>query len=121
MSNGYLWFVPDIAYTIGYPGESAEKCIISGVQSLIARGFRFRPALRRGQRPGALCGRLTTQLASGELEARVIAEAVRRYFESNEKEKFKSRIGQERKRYSWDRMVGTIEKIGKQFKDQRCR
>ena len=36
VSNGYLWFVPDIVYTVGYPGESAEKCIISGVQHLIA-------------------------------------------------------------------------------------
>ena len=39
VSNGYLWFIPDIIYTVGYPGESAEKCIISGVQSLIARGY----------------------------------------------------------------------------------
>jgi len=39
VSNGYLWFVPDIVYTVGYPGESAEKCVISGVQHLIARGY----------------------------------------------------------------------------------
>ncbi len=36
---GYLVFVPDIVYTEGYPGPSAAKAIIPGVQSLIARGF----------------------------------------------------------------------------------
>jgi dipeptidyl aminopeptidase/acylaminoacyl peptidase len=39
VSNGYLWFEPDIVYREGYPGESALKCIVPGVQSLIARGF----------------------------------------------------------------------------------
>ena len=39
VSNGYLWFVPDIHYRVGYPGESAVKCIISGVQHLMAKGF----------------------------------------------------------------------------------
>ncbi|MFK7741812.1 MAG: alpha/beta hydrolase family protein [Planctomycetota bacterium] len=39
VSNGYLWFVPDIVYRDGYPGESCEKCVVSGVQSLIAKGF----------------------------------------------------------------------------------
>ncbi len=39
VSNGYLWFVPDIVYRDGYPGESCEKCVVSGVQSLIAEGF----------------------------------------------------------------------------------
>jgi dipeptidyl aminopeptidase/acylaminoacyl peptidase len=38
-SNGYLVFFPDIAYTTGYPGQSALKSIVPGVQSLIARGF----------------------------------------------------------------------------------
>ena len=36
---GYLLFFPDIVYTDGYPGPSAAKAIIPGVQSLIARGF----------------------------------------------------------------------------------
>lgn len=45
VSNGYLWFVPDIIYTVGYPGESAEKCIISGIQSLLAKGFVDRNAI----------------------------------------------------------------------------
>ena len=38
-SNGYLVFEPDIAYIEGYPGESAMKSIVPGVQSLVARGF----------------------------------------------------------------------------------
>ncbi|HET6230431.1 MAG TPA: prolyl oligopeptidase family serine peptidase [Longimicrobiaceae bacterium] len=38
-SNGYLVFEPDIHYTEGYPGPSAVKSIVPGVQSLIARGI----------------------------------------------------------------------------------
>ena len=38
-SNGYVVFFPDIAYTTGYPGQSALKSIVPGVQSLIAKGF----------------------------------------------------------------------------------
>lgn len=36
---GYLVFMPDIHYVDGYPGPSAVKSIVPGVQSLIARGF----------------------------------------------------------------------------------
>jgi dipeptidyl aminopeptidase/acylaminoacyl peptidase len=38
-SNGYLVFVPDIVYKIGYPGESAHNCILPGVTSLMSKGF----------------------------------------------------------------------------------
>ncbi|MBL7845790.1 MAG: S9 family peptidase [Cyclobacteriaceae bacterium] len=38
-SNGYVVFVPDVVYKIGYPGESAMNCIMPGVTSLIAKGF----------------------------------------------------------------------------------
>jgi dipeptidyl aminopeptidase/acylaminoacyl peptidase len=38
-SNGYLVFVPDIVYKIGFPGESAHNCIMPGVTSLISKGF----------------------------------------------------------------------------------
>ena len=38
-SNGYLVFVPDIVYKIGYPGESAHNCILPGVTALISKGF----------------------------------------------------------------------------------
>lgn len=33
-SNGYLVFVPDIVYEIGYPGKSAYNCIMSGVEEM---------------------------------------------------------------------------------------
>ena len=36
---GYLVFMPNIHYTPGYPGPSAVKSIVPGVQSLIARGI----------------------------------------------------------------------------------
>lgn len=39
VSRGYLVFTPDIVYTEGYPGKSAENSIIPGTLSLIARGF----------------------------------------------------------------------------------
>ncbi len=39
VSNGYLWFMPDIYYDEGYPGESCVKCVVSGIQSLVAKGF----------------------------------------------------------------------------------
>ncbi len=38
-SLGYLVFMPDIHYIDGYPGPSALKSIVPGVQSLIAKGF----------------------------------------------------------------------------------
>lgn len=51
-------------------------------------------------------------------DARQIAAAVRRYFESNEKEKFRSHILQEREKYSWDQMVKTIEEVGTELQSQ---
>jgi dipeptidyl aminopeptidase/acylaminoacyl peptidase len=39
VSNGYLVFEPDIHYEEGYPGPSALKSIIPGVNALLARGF----------------------------------------------------------------------------------
>ena len=39
VSNGYLVFMPDIVYTIGYPGPSALKCVLPGVQAVVDRGF----------------------------------------------------------------------------------
>lgn len=38
-SNGYLVFIPDIKYRIGYPGESAYNAVISGTMALINKGF----------------------------------------------------------------------------------
>ena len=38
-SDGYLVFVPDIIYKIGFPGESAHNCIMPGITQLISKGF----------------------------------------------------------------------------------
>jgi dienelactone hydrolase len=38
-SNGYLVFLPDIFYTVGYPGQSALKCVLPGIQAVVDRGF----------------------------------------------------------------------------------
>ncbi|MGB9696297.1 MAG: alpha/beta hydrolase family protein [Ignavibacteria bacterium] len=38
-SNGYVIFIPDITYEIGYPGNSALNIVVSGTQSLIDLGF----------------------------------------------------------------------------------
>jgi dipeptidyl aminopeptidase/acylaminoacyl peptidase len=38
-SNGYVMFVPDIPYKIGYPGESAVNAIMPGVTAILDRGF----------------------------------------------------------------------------------
>ncbi|MFT4203284.1 MAG: prolyl oligopeptidase family serine peptidase [Chitinophagaceae bacterium] len=39
VSRGYIVFVPDIWYTTGHPGQSAYNYIVSGVRSLIKKGF----------------------------------------------------------------------------------
>ncbi len=38
-SNGYIVFIPDIRYEIGYPGKSALECIVPGTLKLISMGF----------------------------------------------------------------------------------
>ncbi len=38
-SRGYVIFNPDITYKVGYPGESAENCVLSGTTALIKEGF----------------------------------------------------------------------------------
>ena len=45
VSNGYLWFMPDIVYEVGYPGPSCVKCVVSGVQHLISQGFVDKDAI----------------------------------------------------------------------------
>ncbi|HLU24942.1 MAG TPA: prolyl oligopeptidase family serine peptidase [Longimicrobiales bacterium] len=44
-SRGYLVFVPDIPYKIGYPGESAMHAVMPGVLKLLERGYVDRDAL----------------------------------------------------------------------------
>ncbi len=39
VSNGYLVYMPDIVYTIGYPGHSAMKCVLPGVQAVVDKGY----------------------------------------------------------------------------------
>lgn len=39
-SRGYVIFNPDVVYKrVGHPGESAYNCVVSGVESQIAKGF----------------------------------------------------------------------------------
>jgi dipeptidyl aminopeptidase/acylaminoacyl peptidase len=38
-SNGYLVLQPDIVYTIGYPGQSAIKCVLPAIQEVVDKGF----------------------------------------------------------------------------------
>lgn len=38
-SNGYVIFIPDIAYKIGEPGKSATETVINGTKELIKLGF----------------------------------------------------------------------------------
>ena len=39
VSNGYVVLMPDIVYDTGYPGESAEKCVIPAVNTVLAQGY----------------------------------------------------------------------------------
>ena len=39
VSNGYLVFMPDIVYKIGYPGPSALNCVLPGIQAVVDKGF----------------------------------------------------------------------------------
>jgi dipeptidyl aminopeptidase/acylaminoacyl peptidase len=38
-SNGYVIFIPDITYKIGYPGKSAYNVIMSGTYALLDKGY----------------------------------------------------------------------------------
>jgi dipeptidyl aminopeptidase/acylaminoacyl peptidase len=39
VSNGYLVLTPDIVYNVGYPGQSALKCVLPAVQAAVDKGF----------------------------------------------------------------------------------
>jgi acetyl esterase/lipase len=39
VSNGYLVLLPDIAYKIGYPGQSALNCVLPAIQAVVNKGF----------------------------------------------------------------------------------
>jgi len=38
-SRGYVVFIPDIRYTVGYPGKSALDAVVSGTRAVLKRGF----------------------------------------------------------------------------------
>jgi dipeptidyl aminopeptidase/acylaminoacyl peptidase len=38
-SNGYLVLMPDIAYTVGSPGQSALKCVLPAIQAVADKGY----------------------------------------------------------------------------------
>jgi glycosyltransferase involved in cell wall biosynthesis len=44
-------------------------------------------------------------------DARAMTEAVRRYFKSASRERFEENITRENEKYSWDRMVETVEEV----------
>jgi dipeptidyl aminopeptidase/acylaminoacyl peptidase len=44
-SRGYVIFIPDIHYQIGYPGKSAFDAVTTGVSSLLEKGFIDRERL----------------------------------------------------------------------------
>jgi dipeptidyl aminopeptidase/acylaminoacyl peptidase len=39
VSNGYLVYMPDIVYTVGYPGHSAMKSVLPAIQEVVDKGF----------------------------------------------------------------------------------
>jgi dipeptidyl aminopeptidase/acylaminoacyl peptidase len=39
VSNGYIVLTPDIVYTTGHPGQSALKCVLPAIQSLVEKGY----------------------------------------------------------------------------------
>jgi dipeptidyl aminopeptidase/acylaminoacyl peptidase len=39
VSNGYLILTPDIVYTVGYPGQSALKCVLPAIDKVVEKGF----------------------------------------------------------------------------------
>jgi acetyl esterase/lipase len=39
VSNGYLVLAPDIAYSIGHPGQSALDCVLAAVAAVTKQGF----------------------------------------------------------------------------------
>jgi dipeptidyl aminopeptidase/acylaminoacyl peptidase len=39
VSNGFLVLMPDIVYTVGYPGQSTLKSVLPAVQAVVDKGF----------------------------------------------------------------------------------
>jgi dipeptidyl aminopeptidase/acylaminoacyl peptidase len=45
VSNGYLVLTPDIIYTTGHPGQSALKCVLPAIQTVVDKGYVNRDAI----------------------------------------------------------------------------
>lgn len=45
VSNGYLVLTPDIAYTTGHPGQSALKCVLPAIETVVEKGYVNRNAI----------------------------------------------------------------------------
>lgn len=45
VSNGYLVLTPDIVYTVGYPGQSALKCVMPAIEAVARQGYVNRDAI----------------------------------------------------------------------------
>lgn len=90
----------------------------SGVIQM-AYGFR-RPvvATRVGGIPEVVSDGRTGYLVPPR-DAGALAAAVRRYFEDGSREAFERHIEQENEKYSWDRMVETIERVRREFEATR--
>ncbi len=39
VSNGYVVLMPDIAYRVGSPGQSALKCVLPAIQAVVDKGY----------------------------------------------------------------------------------
>ncbi|UKN00528.1 prolyl oligopeptidase family serine peptidase [Paracrocinitomix mangrovi] len=61
VSNGYIFFVPDIKYTPGYPAKSAYNCIVSGTDYL-TRKYNWIDSTRMGIQGQSWGGYQTAQL-----------------------------------------------------------
>lgn len=38
-SRGWVGFIPDVAYQVGSPGQSAVDCVLPGIESIVKQGF----------------------------------------------------------------------------------
>ncbi len=60
-SNGYVIFIPDIAYKTGHPAKSAYNCIVSGTESMVKQ-FPFIDSTRMALQGQSWGGYQTAQL-----------------------------------------------------------
>ena len=51
-------------------------------------------------------------------DAGALAQAVRRYFDEASREAFEAHIEKENEKYSWDRMVETVEQVVRELEER---